>query len=96
MVNCSQYSSDGTARIILSVESHQLKIEYINTGTTINIDEQQYLFQHFFRGENSKGKKGFGLGLVLVHKILALHNGSVKYSVEGDNTNKFTMFLPLS
>jgi len=96
MVNCSQYSSDGTANITLSVESNQLKIEYINTGTTINIDEQQYLFQHFFRGENSKGKKGFGLGLVLVHKILALHNGSVNYSVEDDSTNKFTMFLPLS
>ena len=96
MVNCSQYSSDGTAKIILSVESNRLKIEYINTGTTININEQQYLFQHFFRGENSKGKKGFGLGLVLVHKILSLHHGGIEYTVEGSNTNKFTMFLPLS
>ncbi|MEI8112658.1 MAG: HAMP domain-containing sensor histidine kinase [Bacteroidia bacterium] len=96
MVNCSQYSFDGSAKIKISVESARLNIEYSNTGATINVDEQQYLFQHFFRGENSKGKKGFGLGLVLVHKILSLHHGGIQYSVEGSNTNKFTMFLPLS
>jgi signal transduction histidine kinase len=96
MLNCSQYSFDGSAKIILSVDDKSLQIEYINNGIPINVEEQQYLFQHFFRGENSKGKKGFGLGLVLVHKILTLHNGGINYTVEGTNTNKFTMFLPLS
>jgi signal transduction histidine kinase len=96
MLNCSQYSFDGSAKIILSVDDKILKIEYINNGIPINTEEQQYLFQHFFRGENSKGKKGFGLGLVLVHKILALHNGQINYTVEGTNTNKFTILLPLS
>jgi len=62
----------------------------------INLDEQQYLFQHFFRGENSKGKRGFGLGLVMVHKILSLHNGQINYTVEEPETNKFTILLPLS
>jgi len=96
MINCSQYSSDGNAKIILSVENKFLKIEYINSGLPINLDEQQYLFQHFFRGENSKGKRGFGLGLVMVHKILSLHNSQINYTVEEPETNKFTILLPLS
>ena len=96
LLNCSQYSSDGNAKIVLSVENKFLKIEYINSGVPINLEEQQYLFQHFFRGENSKGKRGFGLGLVMVHKILSLHNGRINYSVEEPETNKFTILLPLS
>jgi signal transduction histidine kinase len=96
LLNCSQYSSDGNAKIVLSVKDKFLKIEYINNGLPINLDEQQYLFQHFFRGENSKGKRGFGLGLVMVHKILSLHNGQINYTVEEPETNKFTILLPLS
>ena len=96
LLNCSQYSSDGNAKIVLSVEGKFLKIEYINNGLPINLDEQQYLFQHFFRGENSKGKRGFGLGLVMIHKILSLHNGQINYTVEEPQTNKFTILLPLS
>ena len=96
MVNCLQYSADGTAKIVLALKNSFLQIEYSNKGMPINQEEQQYLFQHFFRGENSKGKRGFGLGLVIVHKIITLHNGQIEYSVEGTNTNKFTLILPLS
>lgn len=96
MLNCSQYSSDANAKIILSVNEKFLQIDYLNKGLPINADEQQYLFQHFFRGENSKGKRGFGLGLVMVQKILSLHNGRINYSVEEPETNKFTILLPLS
>jgi signal transduction histidine kinase len=96
ILNCLQYSYDGNAKIVLSIEEDFLKIEFINLGVTINATEQQYLFQHFFRGQNSVGKRGFGLGLVLVQRILTLHNGRIIYTVEGTNANKFTVFLPLS
>ncbi len=96
MLNCSQYSSDGSAKVIISAENKTLQIDFKNNGALINMDEQQYLFQHFFRGENSKGKRGFGLGLVFVHKILALHKGRIHYSTQGINTNIFTITLPLS
>lgn len=96
MINCLQYSSDGNVKIILSLNDKFLQIEYFNIGKPISADEQQYLFQHFFRGENSKGKRGFGLGLVMVHKILSLHKGQINYSVEGVDTNKFRLILPLS
>ena len=95
MVNCIQYSFDGNVRILLSLKDQFLQIKYFNKGKTISADEQQYLFQHFFRGENSKGKRGFGLGLVMVNKILLLHRGQINYSIEDAETNIFTLLLPL-
>ncbi|HEY4784619.1 MAG TPA: HAMP domain-containing sensor histidine kinase [Bacteroidales bacterium] len=96
MFNCSQYSNDGNARIIISTAKEKLQIDFINNGMPISIEEQQYLFQHFFRGQNSKGKRGFGLGLVFVHKIVSLHKGQIKYSIDGTNTNIFTIIFSLS
>jgi len=95
LINSLLYSENNNANVVINFESTWLTISFINNGTVISLDEQQYLFQHFFRGGNSKGKKGFGLGLVMVHKILALHNGSIEYQ-NIDNINLFIAKLPLS
>lgn len=96
MVNCIQYSITDQAKIILSNNNDRLKIDFENKGPVISEDEKQYLFQHFFRGESSKGKKGFGLGLVFIHKIMTIHGGTILYSSEQNNTNIFTISLPLA
>lgn len=95
MMNCVQYSSDQQAKIQIRTGEDELQVGIVNAGPVISEKEQQYLFQHFFRGENSKGKRGFGLGLVFVHKILSLHNGRISYMTPGGHTNIFTVSLPL-
>jgi signal transduction histidine kinase len=94
MVNSTHFTNDNTSRIYVSVDSRNLVINFTNRGNTINEDEQQFLFQHFFRGQNSKGTRGFGLGLVLVNKILTLHGGTIRYSVKENDCNIFTVILP--
>ncbi len=95
MVNCAQYSTVKKAKIILSRQDEKLMVGFENTGPVISEAENQYLFQHFFRGESSKGKKGFGLGLVFVHKIVALHGGQISYTSKHNDTNIFTISLPI-
>lgn len=95
MVNCINYSTDATAKIILSKDSENIELSFENPGPIIKEDEKQFLFQHFFRGENSHGKRGFGLGLVFVHKIVLLHGGAVHYESRGNNLNLFTIAIPL-
>lgn len=95
MLNCIYYGKDDKAKILLIPHGEVLKIDFINDGPIINEEEKKYLFQHFFRGENSKGKRGFGLGLVFVDKILTLHQGSITYNNKGLMTNIFTVTLPL-
>jgi len=96
MVNCIQYNTGTRAKITLSNQPDWLIINFENAGPVISENEKQYLFQHFFRGESSKGKKGFGLGLVFIHKIVNLHGGNITYSSVNNSTNIFTIALPLS
>jgi signal transduction histidine kinase len=96
MLNCIQYSNDEKARITIGNKANRLEITFENKGAVISKNEIQFLFQRFFRGENSKGKRGFGLGLVFVQKILALHNGSISYCTPNEHTNIFTLSIPLS
>ncbi|MER3464947.1 MAG: sensor histidine kinase [Chitinophagaceae bacterium] len=96
MLNCIQYSDDKKARITIGNKFEIIEITFENNGAVIPKNENQFLFQHFFRGENSKGKRGFGLGLVFVQKILALHNGSISYYTPNNNSNIFTISIPLS
>ncbi|WP_343632037.1 HAMP domain-containing sensor histidine kinase [Fluviicola sp.] len=93
MENCINYSSDGHATIHIQTQE-QLEIFFENKGKTINEQEVNYLFKHFFRGGNSKGKKGFGLGLVFVNKIITMHEGSITYESPSKNTNRFKITLP--
>lgn len=92
-LNCIQYSSDESAKVVLSHHENQLCIQFSNPGKTILADEKQYIFQHFFRGKNSTGKRGFGLGLVLISKILELHQGTIAYDTPDNNRNVFSICL---
>lgn len=96
MQNAILYSNDNRAKVRLSNTGCTVLVSIENKGNVITKEENQYLFQHFFRGENSNGKRGFGLGLVLVHKIIALHKGTITYQSPGNAYNIFAITLPLS
>ena len=95
--NCIAYSDDTTASIQLSSDSaDELSISFSNSGPTLTHKEQALLFDHFFRGKNSQGKVGFGLGLVLTKKIIHLTGGSIQYHICANKKNSFILCLPLS
>jgi len=96
MVNSIRYSDNREAKIKIIPTDEYLQIDFINKGAIISKEEEKYLFQHFFRGENSMGKSGFGLGLVFVYKIVLQHGGSISYATQDANTNIFTIHFPLS
>ena len=71
-------------------------MQFINSGRAVSQEEQKFLFNHFFRGENSRGKGGFGLGLVLVKRIINLHHGTIEYAHADNQLNVFELTFPLS
>ncbi len=97
MINCIQYSIDNLATIVITPINKRLQIDFINNGPVINENERQYIYGRYFRGENSRGKRGFGLGLVFIKKILTMHDGTISYLAnEEANSNTFTITLPLN
>ncbi|WP_456311540.1 HAMP domain-containing sensor histidine kinase [Pseudomonas shirazensis] len=92
--NACVYSDNKQAIVNISIsEEETLIIGVSNTGNTLSESEQKNLFQPFMRGENSKGTSGFGLGLRIVQRILALHKAKIIYSVPQKKTNLFQLIF---
>lgn len=95
--NCIAYSNNGKAEIKIDcTPKKELKILISNNGVPVLKEEEKYLFNHFFRGENSRGKAGFGLGLVLTKEIVDLNLGHIAYSNPSADLNIFELRFPLS
>lgn len=94
--NAINFSGSENPRVELSAGLTEIKIRVDNDGLLIEEKDRVQLFKHLFRGENSKGVKGFGLGLVLTHRIASLHKGNVEYRVTDEGKNSFEMVLPLA
>lgn len=78
--NCITYSTHSKAEIEIDCShKNELLIRIKNIGSPLSPSEESQLFKHFFRGENSRGKVGFGLGLVLTKQIVELNSGTITY-----------------
>jgi len=64
-------------------------------GCGIPAPDQKRLFQAFHRGSNVRQIPGTGLGLLIVQRCVALHQGEIRFeSIESQGTT-FTVRLPL-
>ena len=91
--NAIAYSSDQIVIINLQIENSRIKIDILNNGKILSTDEQELLYKYFFRGENSRQIKGFGLGLVLTDKIIRIHQADLLYSIAEGGKNGFTVYF---
>jgi two-component system, chemotaxis family, CheB/CheR fusion protein len=67
-------------------------------GIGINEQEQEKIFNRFYRAEGKVEYTfgGFGIGLYITKEILAKHNGTIKVESMVDIGSVFTFTLPLS
>lgn len=95
--NAVKYSENAQNKsIILSVRKLGLfaEISVEDHNGAISREEQNRIFQRFYRGENSTGKEGIGLGLYLTREIALRQGGyvAVKATEQG---NIFSIHLRL-
>ena len=58
-----------------------------NTGCSLPDNETVHVFESFWRGSNSKTKKGSGLGLYISRQILVKMNGDIFAETDGERFN---------
>jgi len=92
LLNGVSYSDNGKVDILIEFPVREkIRISFTNRGMPLSDDETRFLFSHFFRGANSRDKSGFGLGLVLTHRIFTLHSATIRYETPGEEVNRFVV-----
>lgn len=90
LLNCISYGNEPKAQIKIDCSlKDQLRISISNRGEIVSKKEEKNLFHHSFRGKNSEGKIGFGLGLVLAKKIMDVHKADIFYRSSNTDLNVF-------
>ncbi|MBI3317947.1 MAG: GAF domain-containing protein [Candidatus Omnitrophica bacterium] len=73
-----------------------LQIEVIDTGIGIPPEDLSKLFTEFFRADNpiNRERKGTGLGLILVKRIVEAHGGQIRVTSQVGKGSTFSFTLP--
>jgi signal transduction histidine kinase len=71
----------------------QVLIEVEDTGTGIRADEQDRVFERFYRGSGSLEREGFGLGLAIAKRMVDVMGGEIGVSSEEGRGSTFTIRL---
>ena len=95
LLNAIKYSPQGgTICLILTCDSEATIFQIKDEGIGIPIEEQQKIYEPFYRGQNVENIVGSGLGLAVVKKCLSLHQGDITVeSLVGVGTT-FTVRIP--
>lgn len=75
----------------------QAVVRIMDTGVGISPDEQQKIFERFYRVDKSRSKEtgGTGLGLAIVKHAVEHHNGSIEVESELGKGSVFSVRFPL-
>jgi len=92
--NACKFSEDHTARVTIDFNSRYILVSVKDNGIGIAADEQDKIFEPFFRGRNAQETRGHGLGLSICKKIVQLHQGQITVLSETSKGTVFTVQLP--
>lgn len=92
--NGCKYSPDKKSVVDLSFAWHKVYVQVVNQGALIPAEELSQIFQPFYRGQGTASVRGFGLGLAMAQRIVALHKGSIHVTSNENSGNNFTIELP--
>lgn len=96
--NAVKYSPSG-GEIVIGCKKDEKDVHVFvkDNGIGITKEDQQRLFQRFFRSSNEqlKGVSGFGIGLYLVSEVLRFHGSKMELISEENEGSTFSFSLPL-
>nr|WP_314495677.1 ATP-binding protein [uncultured Chryseobacterium sp.] len=96
--NAIKYSHFGTPVTVgyMSIGDNGLKVNVQDQGIGILADDQQRIFDRYYRVKDmdSRSISGFGIGLYLCKEIIELHNGTIQVQSSKNERTVFSFILP--
>ena len=95
--NAIKYThAGGMISISTGVEGEELLIRVKDNGSGIAAEEQQKVFEPFYRGNQGRRfKQGMGLGLSIAKDLVEAHGGRISLASAHREGSQFTIHLPL-
>ena len=91
--NACKYSTDNKATIDIDFSSNTISISVTDYGMGIPRDNLDDIFKPLYRGSNTTGVPGHGIGLAIVKKIADLHQASIEVRSDLNVGTRFTVYL---
>ncbi len=87
----------GWVHVSLNIDSKYFYVKVEDSGIGIPLEDQEHIFERFYRVDKSHSREigGTGLGLAITRSAVLMHHGAIKvYSKEGEGTT-FNVRIPL-
>ena len=92
--NAIKFTDNGSVSMTTDYDNGMLKLVVEDTGTGMTEEEQQRVFGAFERLSNAVTKDGFGLGLSIVQRIVAMLDGTIRLESDKGKGSRFTVEIP--
>ena len=93
--NAIKFTDNGSVSLTTGYDNSVLTIIVEDTGTGMTEDEQRRVFGAFERLSNAVAKDGFGLGLSIVQRIVAMLDGTIRLESDKCKGSRFTVEIPM-
>lgn len=88
--NAFKYGDGRNIKVSFYEEDYCQLIHIFNSGVSVCDNEFNHLFESFFRGSNSQGQQGSGLGLYICREIMTKMDGAV-FAIKHDDGMSFVL-----
>jgi two-component system sensor histidine kinase VicK len=77
--------ANGQIQVRIHSENGEVQVDVSDTGVGISLEDQERVFERFFRGEHPLvlSTPGTGLGLPIVKQLVEMHHGRIWMTSKG-------------
>lgn len=96
--NSIKFSKDGSViNVCIKQDINNLTVRISDTGIGVPPEDQQRIFERFFKADRSHSRKyeGSGMGLAIVKQIVSLHQGDIRVESELGEGTTVIVTLPI-
>ncbi len=94
--NACKFSDNEPVKVKITTSAYYIRISVEDKGIGIPAHHVKNISEPFFRAENARGIKGFGVGLTLAQKIIKMHKGKLNIDSVLSEGTTITVILPNS
>ena len=96
LVNAAKFTPPGgRVDLVVRAAASNAYLEVADTGPGVAPDEQDRIFERFFRGDAGRKAGGTGIGLTVVKELVHAHGGEIQLRSAPGKGARFVIRLPL-